>query len=117
MDIQPEDAGLREAQARRARLRLGLALAVIASTVVLTAIGTWTYRAVERSLRSLRAETLKSALDAQAKMVEVWIEDQKFSIRRLARERPVRTHVGELAAIARRAGAAPEQYCAAPARR
>ena len=40
MDIQPEDAGLREAQARRARLRLGLALAVIASTVVLTAIGT-----------------------------------------------------------------------------
>jgi hypothetical protein len=117
MDIQPEDTGLREAQARRARLRLGLALAAVASTVVLTAIGAWTYLAVERSLRELRAQTLKSALDAQAKTVDVWIEDQKFTIRRLARDRLVRTHVAELTAIAVRAGATPEQYCAAPARR
>ena len=99
MDIQPEDAGLREAQARRARLRLGLALAVIASTVVLTAIGTWTYLAVERSLRELRAQTLKAALDAQAKTVDVWIEDQKFTIRRLARDPLIRGQVAKLAAI------------------
>lgn len=117
MDIHPEDAGLREAQARRARLRLGLALAAIASTALLTAIGTWTYLAVERSLRELRAQTLKSALDAQARTVDVWIEDQKFTLRRLARDRLVRRHVAELAAIAARADATPEQYCAAPARR
>jgi serine/threonine-protein kinase len=117
MDIQPEDTALREAQARRARLRLGLALAAIASTVVLTAIGTWTYLAVERSLRELRAQTLKAALDAQAKTVDVWIEDQKFAIRRLARDRLVRKHVAELAEIALRSGVAPEQYCAASARR
>ncbi|HZM34556.1 MAG TPA: serine/threonine protein kinase [Burkholderiales bacterium] len=117
MDIQPEDTALREAQARRARLRLGLALAAIASTAVLTAIGTWTYLAVERSLRELRTQTLKAALDAQAKTVDVWIEDQKFAIRRLARDRLVREHVAQLAAIATRAGAAPEQYCAAPTRR
>ncbi len=115
--VQPDDSGLREAQTRRARLRLGLALAALASTVLLTAIGTWTYLAVERSLRELRAETLKSALDAQAKMVDVWIEDQKFAIRRLARDRLVREHVADLAAIAMRSGVAPEQYCAAPARR
>ena len=117
MDIQPEDTALREAQARRARLRLGLALAAMVSTAVLTAIGTWTYLAVERSLRELRAQTLKSALDAQAKTVDVWIEDQKFTIRRLARDRLVRKHVAELTAIAVRAGVTPEQYCAAPARR
>lgn len=117
MDLQPEDAGLREAQARRARLRLGLALAAMASTIVLTAIGTGTYLAVERSLRQLRAQTLKAALDAQAKTVDVWIEDQKFTIRRLARDPLVRRQVAELAAIAVSAGATPEQYCAAPARR
>lgn len=117
MDLQPEDGGLRETQARRARLRLGLALAAMASTIVLTAIGTGTYLAVERSLRELRAQTLKAALDAQAKTVDVWIEDQKFTIRRLARDPLVRRQVAELAAIAVSAGATPEQYCAAPARR
>ena len=115
--LHPEDSAAREAQTARAQLRRRLALAVIVSAALLSAIGVWTYVSVERSLRGLRAATLESVLDAQAKTLEVWIEDQKLRIRRLARDREVRTQVEALAAIANRAGAVPEQYCAAPARR
>lgn len=115
--LHPEDHAAREAQAARARLRLRLALAVLASTLVLVAMGTWTYRSVERSLQGLRAAALKTVLDTQAKTLEVWIEDQKLRIRRLARDRQVREQVQALVAIATQPGVTPAQYCAAPQRR
>ena len=115
--LHPEDHAAREAQAARARLRLRLALAVLASAVVLVAMGSWTYRSVERSLRGLRTTALKTVLDTQAKTLEVWIEDQKLRIRRLARDRQVRDQVQALVAIATQPGVTPAQYCAAPARR
>ena len=112
-----EDAAAREAHARRARQRLGFALALAASVLALTAIGSWTYNAVERSLRESRAAALKSVLEAQAKTLEVWIEDQKLGIRRLARDPQVRVRVRALVELATLAGATPERYCSAPERR
>lgn len=115
--LHPEDAAARDARARRARQRLWFALALAASVLALTAIGSWTYRAVERSLRDSRAGALKAVLDAQAKTLEVWIEDQKLGARRLARDPQVRDHVRALVDIAAAHGATPERYCGAPARR
>jgi len=115
--LDPDDPIERENRARRARLRLALALAILASTVVLVAIGAGTYAAVERSVRGLRAASLKSALDMQSKTLEIWIADQMIAIRRLARDRQVREHVATLAAIAAPAATTPAQYCSAPVRR
>ena len=117
LTLHPEDGAAREAQAARVRLRLRLALAILASALALVAIGSWTYYSVERSLHEVRATTLKSLLDAQAKTLEVWIEDQKLRVKRLARDRQVLAHMRALVAIAQRADAIPEQYCVAPARR
>lgn len=115
--LHPEGAAAREARARRARQRLWFALAILASTLALTALGAWTYGAVERLLRESRAAALKSVLEAQAKTVEVWIEDQKLGMRRLARDRLVRTQVQALVDIATQRGVTPQAYCGAPARR
>jgi len=115
--LHPEGVAAREAQARRARRWLGFALALAASALALTLIGSWTYRAVERSLRESRAGALKAVLDAQAKTLEVWIEDQKLGIRRLARDPGVREYVRALVEIAAEHGDTPERYCNAPARR
>lgn len=112
-----EDAAARERHARRARQRLLFALALLASVLALTAIGSWTYNAVERSLRASRAAALRSVLEAQAKTLEVWIEDQKLGVRRLARDPQVRARVRALAELATRADATPEHTCSAPERR
>jgi len=112
-----EDAAARAAHARRARQRLWFALALAASVLALTAIGSWTYSAVERSLRESRAAALKSVLEAQAKTLEVWIEDKKLGAQRLARDPQVRARVRALAELATQAGATPERYCSAPERR
>jgi len=92
------DAGvMREAQARRVRLRRILALATVASTLVLGAIGWWTHNEVELSMRATRGAALKSVLDSQAQSLRVWIDDQKLSVRRLARDRQLRERVGTAA--------------------
>ena len=116
-DLDPDEAVEWENRARRARLRRTLALAILASTAVLVTIGAGTYTAVERSVRNLRAASLRSTLDVQSKTIEVWIAGQKLAIERLARNRRVREHVATLAAIAASHGTAPRQYCAALARR
>jgi len=115
--LQPEDSAAREAQVLRARLRRRFAFALLAAATVLGAIGLWTTRAVERSLHDLRAVTLTTLLEAQTKTLQVWIDDRTLTVRRLARDPLVRESVGALVAIATRPGTAPEQYCAAPARR
>ena len=78
---------LRETQARRVRLRRILALSALASTLVLGAIGWWTHHEVEQSMRAARGAALKSVLDSQAQSLRLWIEDQKFFARRIARDR------------------------------
>jgi serine/threonine-protein kinase len=107
----------RARRTRGARQRLLFALALAASVLTLTAIGSWTYHAVERSLRESRAAALRSVLEAQAKTLEIWIENQKLGIRRLARDPQVRARVRALAELATQPGATPERYCSAPERR
>jgi len=115
--LHPEDVAAREARMRRAQLRLRFALALLAAVITLGAIGLWTYGAVERSLRDLRATTLTTLLEAQTETLKVWIDDQTLTVRRLARDPKVRDYVAALEAIATRPGTTPEGYCAAPARR
>jgi serine/threonine-protein kinase len=90
---------------------------VFAVSAVLLALGAWTYHAVDSSLRELRAAALASILEAEAKTLALWIETHKTDIRRIARDAEVRDHVVALARIASRPGAAPADYCNAPARR
>ncbi len=110
----PDAGALREAQARRVRLRRILALAAVASTIVLGAIGWWTHLEVEQSMRATRGAALASVLDSQAQSLRVWIDDQKLGIRRLARDRQLREQVGAIAAIARDAAATAASYCTSP---
>ncbi len=106
------DAGvMREVQARRVRLRRILALAMVASTIVLGAIGWWTHHEVELSMRATRGAALKSVLYSQAESLRVWIDDQELSVRRLARDRQLRERAGT---AARNAAAASANYCSSP---
>ncbi len=112
------DAGvMREVQARRVRLRRILALAAVASTLVLGAIGWWTHLEVEQSMRATRGAALASVLDSQAQSLRVWIDDQKLGIARLARDRQLREAAASLADIAGDTGAEPTSYCVSPAAR
>ena len=90
---------------------------VLLAAIALIALGYWTYRAVEGSLRELRAATLASMLDTQVRSLEIWIENRKTDMRRIAREQQVRSQVEALAKIAARAASASDEYCSAPARR
>jgi serine/threonine-protein kinase len=107
----PDAGAIRETQARRVRLRRILALATIASTIVLGAIGWWAHNEVEQSMRATRGVALKSILDSQAQSLRVWIDDQKLSVRRLARDRQLRERVST---ATRDASAAEATYCKSP---
>jgi serine/threonine-protein kinase len=89
---------------------------VLIVSVVLIALGYWTYTAVASSLRELRAAALTAMLEAQVRTLGIWIENHKIDIRRIARDPQVRDAVQALAAIASRPGAGAEDYCSAPAR-
>ena len=109
----PDTGALREAQARRVRLRRILALAALASTVVLGGIGWWTHLQVEESMRATRGAALKSVLDSEAKSLGVWIDDQKLGVRRLAGDRRLRELVGVITAAAEETSAGSSDACGA----
>lgn len=107
----PDAGAMRDAQARRVRLRRILALATIASTIVLGAIGWWAHNEVEQSMHATRGAALKSVLDSQTQSLRVWIGDQKLGVQRLASDRQLRERVGT---AARDAGAASVAFCTSP---
>jgi serine/threonine-protein kinase len=90
---------------------------VLAVSALLIALGYWTYSAVERSLRELRASTLAAMLEAEVQALDIWIENRKLDMRRIARDPLVRSQVQALVKIASRPGRSPDEYCSAPARR
>ena len=45
---------------------------ILLSTALLFALGAWTYRAVEQSLREIRANTLAAELDAEVRGPSAW---------------------------------------------
>ncbi|HYN11979.1 MAG TPA: serine/threonine protein kinase, partial [Burkholderiales bacterium] len=69
---------------------------ILVVSVLLLALGYWTYRAVEGSLRELRAATMKSLLDSQANALRVWIAEETADADRIAREPRVRDAVAKL---------------------
>jgi serine/threonine-protein kinase len=72
------------------------ASAVLAASVVLLLLGVWTYRAVEGSLRELRAGSMKSLLDSQVNALRVWIDEETGDAERVAREPRVRAAIAAL---------------------
>ncbi|MGQ0653458.1 MAG: serine/threonine protein kinase [Betaproteobacteria bacterium] len=83
----------------------------------LSALGVWTYRAVDVSLRELRAASLASMLEAEQRALSIWIANRQADVRRVARDAQVRDRVAALVRIASRPGGSPAEYCATPARR
>ncbi|TNF90007.1 MAG: serine/threonine protein kinase [Gammaproteobacteria bacterium] len=59
-------------------------------------------------MRATRGAALKSVLDSQAQSLRVWIDDQKLSVGRLARDPQLRAQVST---ATRDAGAAATTYC------
>jgi hypothetical protein len=78
---------------------------VLALSVVLFALGTWTYRQVEASLRELRAATMKSLLDSEVNALRVWIAEERADAERIARDPRVREAITQLLAAPRCAAA------------
>jgi serine/threonine-protein kinase len=69
---------------------------VVLASVLLVALGYWTYRAVEDSLRELRAEGLKSLLDSEVNALRVWVGEEIGDAERIARDPRVRQAIVEL---------------------
>jgi hypothetical protein len=78
-------------------------------SAVLVGLGYWTYRAVEDSLRELRAGSMKSLLDSEVNALRVWIAEEIGDAERIAREPRVRDSIAELARSPRCSGEARAQ--------
>jgi serine/threonine-protein kinase len=89
---------------------------VLLGAAALLALGAWTYAAVERSLRELRAATMTSLLDAEVNALRVWMREEIGDAERVAREPAVREAVAQLVALAARPGTTREELCAGPVR-
>ncbi len=84
--------------------------------IFLVAIGAWTYRTVESSLRDLRSDSMQGLLDAQVNSLRVWIAEELADAERIARDPAVRGAVLALADRAAHAGGDFAQVCASPER-
>ena len=89
---------------------------VLASAAVLAGLGIWTYRAVDHSVRELRASSMKNLLDSESNALKVWITEEVREAERVAREPVVQDAVTALAALAARPGTTREQLCEGPER-
>ena len=74
---------------------------VLVAAALLTALGIWTYRQVEGSLREIRAGTMKSLLDSAVNALRVWIAEERSDAERIAREPRVREAIAQLVAAPR----------------
>ena len=72
------------------------ASAVLAISAVLVALGYWTYRAVEGSLRELRAGSMKSLLDSEVNALRIWVTEETGDAERIARDPRLRQAIAEL---------------------
>jgi serine/threonine-protein kinase len=69
---------------------------VLLAAAILIALGYWTYRAVEGSLRELRAASLKSLLDSEVNALQIWVAEEIGNAGRIAREARTRQAILEL---------------------
>ena len=59
---------------------------MLAVCALLTALGYWTYHAVETSLREIRAGNMRSLLDSEVNALRVWIAEELGDAERIARD-------------------------------
>ena len=72
------------------------ASAVFFAAAALIALGYWTYRAVEGSLRELRAESMRSLLDSEVNALRVWVSEEIGDVERIAADARMQRAVAEL---------------------
>ncbi len=89
--------------------RRGLLTLMGIAAALMLAIGAWTYRTVEASLRELRSDSMQGLLDAQVNALRVWIGEEIADAERIARDPAVRG--AALALVARGALAGSAQAC------
>jgi len=89
------------------------ATVVLVVAAALLALGYWTYRQVETSLRGMRADTMKSLLDSEVNALRVWIAEERADAERIARDPRVREAIVQLARAPRCAPASRAQLEAA----
>jgi len=85
-------------------------------TVLLVAIGAWTYRTVEESLHELRSDSMHGLLDAQVNSLRAWIGEELADAERIARDPAVRAAVLSLVERAGQSGGDHAATCASPER-
>jgi serine/threonine-protein kinase len=57
---------------------------------ILGVLGSWTYHAIDRSLREMRAVSLPGFVDSEVKAIEIWIAERQRDVARMARDPAVR---------------------------
>jgi hypothetical protein len=70
---------------------------VLVVSALLFALGYWTYRQVETSLREIRAGTMRSLLDSEVNALRVWIAEEIGDAERIARDARVRERIVDVA--------------------
>jgi hypothetical protein len=78
--------------------------AVVAASALLIALGYWTYRAVEDSLREVRAGGMKSLLESEVNALHVWVAEETADAGRVARDPRVVEAISGLARSPRCSG-------------
>lgn len=75
--------------------------AMIAALVVIVLVGTWAYRQVQGSLREVRAAGLASLVQAEARVLQLWIDEKQRDAQRWASSPRVQAAAASIAASAR----------------
>jgi len=88
------------------RVRKHLWLGPALTTVVVAAVGWWTMRSVETSVKANLASQLQSLLNADVAGLELWLTDQRSETLALGEDEEVRQPAMELASIAEQSDAA-----------
>jgi hypothetical protein len=70
--------------------------AMVAALVVVALVGGWAYSQLRGLLRELRAAGLTSLLEAEARGLQIWIDEKKVDAERWASTPPVRRAASEL---------------------
>ena len=89
---------------------------MLAAAALLMALGFWTYRAVEGSLREVRSATMRSLLDSGVNALRVWVGEQTSDALRIVRDTQVRDAAAALARLAEKPGVPRAELCAGAAR-
>ena len=69
---------------------------MLIASAALIALGTWTYRQVETSVREIRASTMRSLLDSEVNALRVWLAEEIGDVERILRDTRVRDAIVEL---------------------